>query len=350
MNRISNTLLLETAVVVSALAAKADYVCEDELDGAVVVQQMSVPRQVADLRTTFPVASLEDAALTGLMYSANSWVRDAAEDASRTARITAQAGTLANGVFTPDGNAEVTVGTGLTGEGTVDWAVSGISKKVYRLTHTALRGGSVDAGGTCYGYFDFTHCTAGSASQADVEAAVLGAITHKIAVMQDEVWPWQPIDTTAVRSGIVTDEALEPETETATVFAFKGHGVLHYEYDLSGGTLVVIADDKVKEAYSDDSFPPIDVSYFFGEDATAVCVDPAWFPDRKDIARSAMEHDWGEDTHLLIELWSRVKGNNADTLTVIVVAVAVVAVLSLVVMRKVKGRGRSHKKHSGHRK
>ena len=263
MNRISNTLLLETAVVVSALAAKADYVCEDELDGAVVVQQMSVPRQVADLRTTFPEASLEDAALTGLMYSANSWVRDAAEDASRTARITAQAGTLANGVFTPDGNAEVTVGTGLTGEGTVDWAVSGISKKVYRLTHTALRGGSVDAGGTCYGYFDFTHCTAGSASQADVEAAVLGAITHKIVVTQDEVWPWQPIDTTAVRSGIVTDEALEPETETATVFAFKGHGVLHYEYDLSGGTLVVIADDKVVATFTEPKadFAPCHVSF-----------------------------------------------------------------------------------------
>ena len=262
MNRISNTLLLETAVVVSALAAKADYVCEDELDGAVVVQQMSVPRQVADLRTTFPVASPGGAALKGLMYSANSWERNAAAEASRTATITAQAGTLANGVFTPDGSAEVTIAEELTGEGTVDWNATMTSKAVYRLTHTVRKNGTVDAAGTCYGYFDFTNGVS-HASQADVEAAVLGAITHTIAVLQDEDWPWQPIDSAAVRSGIVTDEALEPETETATVFAFKGHGVLNYEYGLSGGTLVVIADDKVVATFTEPKadFAPCHVSF-----------------------------------------------------------------------------------------
>ena len=203
-----------------------------------------------DLRTTFPVASLSDTALKGLMYSANSWERDAAQDASRTATITAQAGTLVNGVFTPDGSAEVTVGAALTGDGTVDWALTEISKKVYQLTHTAKKGGTVDAAGTCVGYFDFTHCVSW-ASQADVEAAVLGAITHKIAVIQDEYWPWQPIDSAAVRSGIVTDEWLEPGEETATTFTFKGRGVLHYDYSLSGGELAVMAGGEVVSVFTE---------------------------------------------------------------------------------------------------
>ena len=267
MNRILNTLLPGTAVIVSALAAVADYVREDELSVATdrsVVSDATEPSdyEPCDLRTTFPVASLDDTALTGLMYSANSWERNAAEDASRTATITARAGTLANGVFTPDGTIEVTVGSGLTGEGSVNWNATEISKKVYQLTHTARKGGTVDAAGTCVGYLDFTHCVIW-ASQSDVEAAVLGAITHKIAVTQDEVWPWQPIDTTAVRSGLVTDEALEPETETATVFAFKGHGVLNYEYGLSGGTLEVIADDKVVATFTEPKadFVPCHVSF-----------------------------------------------------------------------------------------
>ena len=203
-----------------------------------------------DLRTVFPVASLADEALKGLMYSANGWVRNATDDATRTATITARAGTLANGVFTSDGSAEVTVATGLTGEGTVDWAVTEISKKVYQLTHTARKGGTVDAAGTCYGYLDFTHCVSW-ASQADVEAAVLGAVTHKIAVIQDEDWPWQPVDSAAVRSGIVTDEWLEPDEKTATTFTFKGRGVLHYDYSLSGGELAVIADDEVVSVFAE---------------------------------------------------------------------------------------------------
>ena len=256
MNRILNTMLPWMAVVMTALSAAADYVREDELtvviDRSVVFDATeSSDYEAMDLRTTFPVASLEDKALKGLMYSVNGWERTGAVDASRTATIMAQAGTLVNGVFTPDGSAEVTVGAALTGEGTVDWALTEISKKVYQLTHTVRKGGAVDAAGTCVGYLDFTHCVS-YASQADVEAAVLGAITHKIAVIQDEYWPWQPIDTTAVRSGLVTDgEWLEPGEETATTFTFKGRGVLRYEYSLSGGELAVIADGEIVSVFTE---------------------------------------------------------------------------------------------------
>ena len=252
MNRILNTMLSGTVVIMLTLSAAADYVRENELEVEAVVQQMSVPQQVADLRTMIPVASLEDAVLKGLMYSANSWERDVAEDATRTATITAQAGSLVDGVFSPDGSAELAVLSAMTGEGTVDWTVTEISKKVYRLTHTVKKNGTDDAAGLCYGYFDFSHCAIW-ASQEDVEAAVLGAITHKIAVIQDEFWPWQPINAAVVRSGLAAEVGMWPAEEAATTFAFKGHGVLQYEYDLTGGTLAVVADGEVVSTFTEET-------------------------------------------------------------------------------------------------
>ena len=251
MNRISNMMLLVAgAAAVLPAAADSDFVREDELDVVVYTQLVSVPERAIDLRATFPVASLDDEALKDLMYSANSWVRNAAEDASRTATITAQTGTLANGVFISDGSGEITVLSAALGEGTFDWNMSAASKKVYQLTHTVRKGGTVDAAGTCSGYFDFTRCVS-YASQAEVEAAVLGAITHKISVTQDEDWPWQPFDIDEVRSGIVTDEGLESGEGTATTFGFEGRGVLHYEYGLSGGELAVLADSKVVASFTE---------------------------------------------------------------------------------------------------
>ena len=134
MNRILNTMLLGAAAITVALSAAADYVREDELTVAIdrsVASDAAEPSdyETIDLRTTFPVESLESNALKGLMYSANGWARNAANDASRTASITARAGTLANGVFMSDGSAEVTVAAGLTGGGSGNWNATEITKK-----------------------------------------------------------------------------------------------------------------------------------------------------------------------------------------------------------------------------
>ena len=250
MNRVSNTMLLVAAV--TALSAKADFVRECELNAVTDVLLTSAPLQAVDLRTVFPVEKLkEEPALKGLMYSALGFERGASADATRTAKITARAGALVNGIFAYDDSAEITVLPPTTGEGVVDWAETRISKKLYQLTHTVMKNG-VAEGAILYGYFDFTHCVMEIATQEEVEAAVFGAITHPIAVRQDDDSPWQPIDTAEVRSGIATDEWLKPEDKTATTFTFKGHGVLHYEYDLSGGTLEVVADGVVVSTFAQE--------------------------------------------------------------------------------------------------
>lgn len=63
---------------------------------------------------------------------------------------------------------------------------------------------------------------------------------------------------------------------------------------------------EVLNHFIDDKYPVSDLSYFFGPEAGAVRVNPVMFPDKKDVARSYIEHDWGENTYKLDEMWARV--------------------------------------------
>ena len=54
-------------------------------------------------------------------------------------------------------------------------------------------------------------------------------------------------------------------------------------------------------------------------------IDPVLYPAKEDIERSAQEHDWGENTAKLIEMWSRVKGDNANAFTYIFIGLVVLA-------------------------
>ena len=72
----------------------------------------------------------------------------------------------------------------------------------------------------------------------------------------------------------------------------------------------------------------MDLSYFFTPADTAVCINPVLYPDKADIERSTQEHDWGENTAKLIEMWSRVKGDNANAFTYIFIGVVLVALVA----------------------
>ena len=92
---------------------------------------------------------------------------------------------------------------------------------------------------------------------------------------------------------------------------------------------------EVLEAFTDEAYEPIDLSYFFGPQADSVCANPVLYPDRKDIERSTMEHYWGADTPKLIEMWSRIKGDNANAFTYILIgAIIVGAIVGAAVSRR----------------
>ena len=87
---------------------------------------------------------------------------------------------------------------------------------------------------------------------------------------------------------------------------------------------------EVLESQIDEEWDPIDLSYFFGPEAAAVRVNPVLYPDKSVIDRCALEHDWGKDTDKLLAMWSRVKGDNASSLTYVIIILAVLAILAAI--------------------
>ena len=110
------------------------------------------------------------------------------------------------------------------------------------------------------------------------------------------------------------------------------------------GYVSVSGAPEVLEAFSDDEFEPIDLSYFFGPQADSVCANPVLYPDKADIDRSTQEHDWGEDTTKLIEMWSRIKGDNASIFTYVLICGLLAAAIAGVVVSRTKKKSRHGKK------
>lgn len=82
---------------------------------------------------------------------------------------------------------------------------------------------------------------------------------------------------------------------------------------------------EVLESQIDERLEPIDLSYFFGPDASAVRVNPILYPDLSVIERCALEHDWGDDTEKLLKMWQNVKGSKANMFTYVIIAVVIAA-------------------------
>ena len=110
-------------------------------------------------------------------------------------------------------------------------------------------------------------------------------------------------------------------------------------YSNSCGTPEMLAN------YIDESCEPQDLSYFFGPGADSVRIDPLLYPTKEVIARCALEHDWGEDSEMLITMWSRVKGSNASALTYLIIGGIIVALSVAVVLSR-----NSRKHHKSGRK
>ena len=84
------------------------------------------------------------------------------------------------------------------------------------------------------------------------------------------------------------------------------------------GYVSVIGGEEVLEGMQDsEEYEAIDASYFFGEAADSVHLNPIMYPDKQTIERCAMMHD--TDTEALLKMWARVKGANASAWTYILI-------------------------------
>jgi spermidine/putrescine transport system substrate-binding protein len=98
------------------------------------------------------------------------------------------------------------------------------------------------------------------------------------------------------------------------------------------GYVSVSGTPEVLEAFVDEECDPLDLTYFFGAGYDSVRVSSVLYPDKADIDRATQEHDWADNTVKLIEMWGRVKGDNASATTYIIIGIAVVAGIAAVVV------------------
>ena len=109
------------------------------------------------------------------------------------------------------------------------------------------------------------------------------------------------------------------------------------------GYVSAIGTSEVLEERTDAQYDPIDVTYFFGEGADSVRINPVQYPAKDVVERCAMMHDSGDRTEQLLEMWSRVKGDNMNTWVIVVCAAALLGLLALAFSRKSNNKRKKHK-------
>ena len=102
------------------------------------------------------------------------------------------------------------------------------------------------------------------------------------------------------------------------------------------GYVSAIGSPEILENIEDEEYEPVDLSYFFGPEATSVCANPAVYPDKSVIERCTLMHDWGDDSAKLVKMWSDVKGNNASFFTYFIIIATFAVLIFAVIMKRTK--------------
>lgn len=114
------------------------------------------------------------------------------------------------------------------------------------------------------------------------------------------------------------------------------------------GYVSAVATDDVLEAKIDTTLDTYsDLSYFFGPHADSVQVDPIQYPSREVIDRCAVIRDFSnkEDLEDVLEMWSRVKGDNLNAGLVLFIFVVIGALFISLVVNKIKKYRRLQKRN-----
>lgn len=124
--------------------------------------------------------------------------------------------------------------------------------------------------------------------------------------------------------------------------------------DATGYVSVVTTEEVLEQISSEEDYDePINLSYLFIdaegnpiEGSDSVYTDPVLYPCRSVINRCAVMHDSGNRTDKMLEMWSRVKGDNLSTGMLIGIILFFSTLLIWGVVRKVN----NYRKQQSHRK
>lgn len=115
----------------------------------------------------------------------------------------------------------------------------------------------------------------------------------------------------------------------------------------ANGYVSAVATPEILEAKIDTTYTEYsDLSYFFGPGADSIRINPVQYPDRTVVERCAMIRDFGDRTELVLEMWSRVKGDNLNTGIILLIFTVFGVLFIWVVYRKI----RKYKQQQRHRR
>ena len=98
------------------------------------------------------------------------------------------------------------------------------------------------------------------------------------------------------------------------------------------GYVSVIGGDAILDSITDEEeFEATDASYFFGEGAENVHINPIMYPSATAIKRCGIMHDGA--TEDLLKMWSRVKGANASVWTYMLIILVFAGLITLVALK-----------------
>lgn len=113
------------------------------------------------------------------------------------------------------------------------------------------------------------------------------------------------------------------------------------------GYVSAVATPEILEAKIDTTITEYsDLSYFFGPQADSIQINQVQYPDLKVVERCAMIRDFGDKTELVLETWSRVKGDNLNSGIVLLIFAVFGMLFVWLVFRKI----RAYKQQQRHRR
>ena len=105
----------------------------------------------------------------------------------------------------------------------------------------------------------------------------------------------------------------------------------------ANGYVSAVATPEILEAKIDTTVEEFsNLSYFFGPGNDSIQINPVQYPDHKVVERCAMIRDFGDETELVLEMWSRVKGDNLNTGIVLLIFAVFGLLLVWVLYRRIR--------------
>lgn len=118
------------------------------------------------------------------------------------------------------------------------------------------------------------------------------------------------------------------------------------------GYVSAIATPEILEAKMDTTITTLsDLSYFFGPEAKSIPINHVQYPDRAVVERCAMIRDFGDKTEQVLEMWSRVKGDNLNTGIVLLIFTVFGVLFVWIVYRRIveyKQKNRHNRRRRKH--